>query len=454
MTKSDIAKSFTFDEISFRACFSAPSLELFGAMILGWVLTVGRHTISNVILTMGLHESRHFASVYRFVGRGRWIPDMVSRVVFELLVATLVPRGTEVLSVVDDTLNKHRGKKICGAGWQHDGSAPGEKGRKGYGLCFVIIGLAVRLDGISDRVFCLPYAARLWWPPGAKTKPQSMSYKTKSELALELIGLTRSWTDGDRPIRVVTDLGYCCETVINGRPPGTEITGRIGRRSALYELPPDCPLRGRGRPRKKGRRMPTPEALFQDRTLPWQEIRTGSTRKEKIRQVCAFTAIWYHAVGNQPIRIVLSHDLSGTYADTVFLDTDLAAKAHEVIGRYTIRSSIEVTHHETKELLGSTDPQCRSELSAARIPLFAYWAYSLVVLWFAGNFRTARLLVADPGPWYRHKKCFSFSDMLAAARRSHFKVRFMKEAFDHGTLPKFNIARSARQTKYTESAKL
>ncbi len=454
MTRSDIAEPFTIDEVSFRACFSAPSLELFAVMMLGWVLTVGRHTISNVILTMGLHESRHFASVYRFVGRGHWLADMVSRVVFELLVAALIPCDAEILLVLDDTLNKHRGKKICGAGWQHDGSAPGEKGRKGYGVCFVIIGLAVRLKGISDRVFCLPYAARLWWPPSAKTKPQSMPYKTKPELALELIELTRSWTDSDRLIRVVTDLGYTCETVINGRPAGTEITGRISRRSALYELPPESSQRGRGRPRKKGRRMPSPDDLFEDRTLPWEEMRDDSGPKERIRQVYGFTAIWYHAVGNTPLRFVLSHDLSGTYADTVFLDTDLTAKSPEVIGRFAARSSIEVTHHETKALLGAADSQCRSELSVARTPLFAYWAYSLVVLWFVRNFQTARHFVSDPGPWYRHKKSFSFSDMLAAARRSHFKIRFVKEVSQHDALPKFNSARSTRHTKYAKIAKL
>ena len=175
MNKSAIARPFTVDEISFRACLSAPRLELFAAMMVGWFLTVGRHTISNVILTMGLHESRHFAGGYRFVGQGRWLPDMVFRVVFELLVATVVRCETEIPAVVDDTVNKHRGKKICGAGWQHDGSATGERKRKGYGLCFVIIGLALRLDRVSNRFSCLPYAGRLWWPARAKVQPTTMA---------------------------------------------------------------------------------------------------------------------------------------------------------------------------------------------------------------------------------------------------------------------------------------
>jgi hypothetical protein len=281
-----------------------------------------------------------------------------------------------------------------------------------------------------------------------------MAYKKKSELALELIHLTHSWTDRDRLIRVVTDLSYCCETVIKGRPRGTHITGRIRKDSALYELSHESIVRGRGRPRKKGRRMPAPAALFQDPTLQWQEIHIGSGPRALIRQVYTFTAIWYHAVGNEPLRFVLSRDLSGTYADTVFVDTDLDATPDEIIARYAARSSIEVTNRETKEFLGAADPQCRSEQSVARAPLFAYWAYSLVVLWFVRHFHTARLFVADPGPWYRHKKNFSFSDMLAAARRSHFNLVFMKEACQHGTSLKIKAARSTRQRRHAGNAKL
>ena len=448
MTKTRIADPFGIDEICFRNCFSAPSLELFTAFVIGWALTVGRHTISRVILTMGLHESRHFASVYRFISRGRWLADMVSHMLFELILEALVPPNAEIFVIVDDTLNKHYGKKISGAGWQHDGSAPGKKDRKGYGVCFVIIGLAVRLDGITDRVFCLPYAARLWWPPRAKVKPVSKAYKTKPELAVELIRLTRSWVDGDRVIRVVADLGYCCKTVIKGRPRNTEITGRIRMDSALYELPPERLVGDRGRPRKKGRRMRPPAALFKDRTLKWDELKTGSGPKARVRRVHAFTAIWYHAVGNQPFRFVLSHDLTGNYSDTVFLDTDLHATPAEIIGRYAARSNIEVTIRETKELLGAADPQCRSEHAVVRAPMFAYWTYCLVVLWFVRNFKAARCIVADTGPWYRHKKNYSFSDMLAAARRSHFRIAFLEEPRHHGSLPKFYAARSTRQERH------
>jgi hypothetical protein len=173
MAKRNLPQPFEIDKIRFKDCFTGPSLRHFVVLITGWVLTVGTHTISQVILTMGLHESEHFANVYKFLLKSGWEPDKVALKIFRMIVETLLPDASEVETILDDTLNPRVGKKICGAGFQHDGDAP--KGGKpiGYGVCFVIIGVAVRLPGISDRVFCLPYAARLWWPEKAKSNPMA-----------------------------------------------------------------------------------------------------------------------------------------------------------------------------------------------------------------------------------------------------------------------------------------
>ena len=156
MAKRNVPQPFEIDKIRFKDCFTEPSLRHFVVLITGWVLTVGTHTISQVILTMGLHESEHFANVYKFLLKSGWEPDKVALTIFRMIVETLLPDASEIETIVDDTLNPRVGKKICGAGFQHDGGAP--KGGKpiGYGVCFVIIGVAVRLPGISDRIFCLP----------------------------------------------------------------------------------------------------------------------------------------------------------------------------------------------------------------------------------------------------------------------------------------------------------
>ncbi len=41
--------------------------------------------------------------------------DHVAKRIFEMSVNLLLPHGSEVVVVVDDTLNKHCGKKICGS---------------------------------------------------------------------------------------------------------------------------------------------------------------------------------------------------------------------------------------------------------------------------------------------------------------------------------------------------
>jgi hypothetical protein len=348
--KGDIPQPFAIDEIRFKNCFSAPSYRIFVALVIGWVLTAGKHTVSQVILTMRLQESRHFATIYRFLEKGQWSTDWVSRCLFRILVETLIAEGCEVQVVVDDTLNKHCGRQICGAGWQHDGSAPKptkKAKQNGYGVCFVIIDLAIRLPEISDRVFCLPYAARLWWPPKAKVKPQGLPYKTKPQLALDLIRLSHSWLEESERLRVITDLGYCCETVLKGRPKDVHVTGRLLKTSALFDLVEPQGIRRRGRPRKKGVRLPTPKAMFEDPNLSWSEIKVFCYGKEITLNVHQFTSLWYHSAGDEAVSVVLCRDPRGKHSDAVFFDTDPTASAEQIVARYAARWSIEMTNRET-----------------------------------------------------------------------------------------------------------
>ena len=49
--KKGIPKPFAIEDIRLRLCFTAPSYRIFKALVIGWVLTTGTHTISQVILT-------------------------------------------------------------------------------------------------------------------------------------------------------------------------------------------------------------------------------------------------------------------------------------------------------------------------------------------------------------------------------------------------------------------
>lgn len=453
MHKRNLPQPFDIDKVRFHDCFTAPSLRHFGVLITGWVLTVGVHTISQVILTGRLHESESFVSIYRFLQKAKWSPDQVAFEVFRMIGDALLPGVTEIELVLDDTLNSHVGKKIFGAGFQHDGDAPKTGKPIGYGVCFVIIGVVVRLPGISDRVFCLPYAARLWWPQKAKVKPVAEKHQSKSELGAELIRLTRSWLDPSIVLRVIVDGGYSNKQLLQGRPQGVHITGKVRLDAALYAVAPQAPTSRRGRPRKKGERLPCPKSLFASDAISWEWILITLYGKETIVSAHRFEAIWYKAAGNELLSIVMVRDPGGKYPDTVFFDTDTAASDTETVQRFSHRWSIEIMNRETKGLLGSADPQCRSEKSVYRAPLMAYWSYCFVVVWFVDQFRTGKDLLIRTAPWYS-KRHITFSDMLATARRSHFIPGISREPSEYRNNAKFDTKHFTSRPQSRERAKL
>ena len=92
---------------SFDSCFTAPTFENFVALVLGWILCSGPHTISRAFQEAKLFglTDKHHSTAYRFFSRARWDSDRVGQVLFGLLLPFL-PKDIEV--AVDDTVPPHR----------------------------------------------------------------------------------------------------------------------------------------------------------------------------------------------------------------------------------------------------------------------------------------------------------------------------------------------------------
>lgn len=91
------------------------------------------------------HDRAHY-----FFARARWQPGDLGPALARLVVTLLVPAGGPVTVAVDDTLFRHRGKRIWAADWFHDGSGAG-KDKTGYGNNWVIAGIIVALPPRSAR---------------------------------------------------------------------------------------------------------------------------------------------------------------------------------------------------------------------------------------------------------------------------------------------------------------
>src|SRR5579862_9842273 len=195
-----------------RPCFTAPSFRTFCGLAAGLAGQVRRRTVVGMLLGAGLAGAWPHDRAHYFFARARWQIDDLGLAVARLVVLLLVPPGDQLTVAVDDSLFRRSGRKVHGAGWQHDGSSP-FRDRVSFGTCFVTCGIVVRLP-FCTRPVCLPVLARLI--PAGKTTVPARRRKgkkagplpgTKVSAAADLVALLAAAFPG-RLIHVVADAAY------------------------------------------------------------------------------------------------------------------------------------------------------------------------------------------------------------------------------------------------------
>ena len=419
---------------AFEPCFSAPTYRNFGLLVAGWVHCLGRRTITAVALAAGAVGRRHISTFHRFFGRAQWSLDAVGRVVFTLALAWL-PAEAPLVVLVDDTLARKGGKAIALATMHHDPLlSTARKPFCSFGHVWVVLALWVPLPMGQARGFALPLLFRLY--VGAKRGGQADAPSrrgagrrlaaaqaahaqaprlTKPELARELIALVAAWA-GERPVYVVADSLYASRTLLEGRPGTVHVISRLRLDAALWTRPRRRTPGQRGRPRKRGKRVPTPKALAATRRH-WQALPVTIYGRQVSPQVFTLSARWYTALRDQPVRIVVVRDPRGRRQDEAFFCTDLAVDARFFLEGYARRWTLEVAFHDQKQFLGFEDPQNQTGQAVQRTAPLAGLVYDLVLLWYAERIQQGGAPAWAVRPWYRSKSAPSFLDMLTAVRQ-------------------------------------
>jgi hypothetical protein len=165
--------------VGFRSCFTAPTFATFVWLVTGFLAQPGARTVTGMLVGARRARSWHHSRAHRFFSAARWSTDQLGLCLLELIVARLVGQGAPLRLVVDDSLWRRSGRKVFGATWHHDPTAPGRK-RVAWGNAWVVVGILVDLPCIGHHSLCLPVLARLWWP---------MQTATRLELAVELVAL-------------------------------------------------------------------------------------------------------------------------------------------------------------------------------------------------------------------------------------------------------------------------
>ena len=384
---------------SVAASFTAPSHVLFVTLMCGWVMTPVRRTITHIITTIDPRSRRPHDAYHRLVRDGIW--DMVGLwcTLTTAMVDRLVPAGSVVLIDIDDTLFHKSGRNVDGAGLFRDAVRSGRNRTvHALGLNVVVATLRVRPPWPGTPI-ALPVAARI------RRKGDG---PTTVELARAILFDLAGWLP-DRQIEVACDGAY--STLCADRPDRVHVTSRIRRDAATYELTP--PRTGRrGRPRKKGERLPSLAAMADTATFTTGQVDLRGVTATRL--VWSRTLLWYGVTGDTPVLLVVVRDPDGVQPDDFFVTTNIAACPAWVAGHYAGRWSIEVTFRDTKQALGGHQPQSWKRQGPQRTVALSLWLHAAVWLWYLHVW--ADRPSWTPTPWYPRKTSPSFVDALAALR--------------------------------------
>jgi hypothetical protein len=238
-------------------------------------------------------------------------------------------------------------------------------------------------------------ASRLW-----------LARRMVTRLARELPG---------RQLHVTADSAYAGEE-LRQLPGSVTWTTRLRSNAALHGLPPERTGK-RGRPRKKGDRLPSlakiaAAAMFSQVTV----TRYGKT--ETIA-AAALTCLWYSVTGAKPVTVILIRDKKDTGFDLALVTTEKNPGIVTVIERYAARWAIEVAIEDAKQLFGTGQARNRTAAAVERTVPFTLACQAIAVCWYA----TAGHHPADAearrldAPWYTAKTEPSTADMTAKLRR-------------------------------------
>ena len=104
----------------FAIAFTAPAWSKALVLLFGTILAPGRRTVTAALRAMGLGDDDHFTNYHRLLNRDRWSPWVLSKILLDLITKVFLPEGAPLLLVIDETLERRKGKKIKYKGWFRD----------------------------------------------------------------------------------------------------------------------------------------------------------------------------------------------------------------------------------------------------------------------------------------------------------------------------------------------
>lgn len=403
------------------------------ALLVAELLTVGRHTVTQLLRSLGVDEG-DWSGWYRLFSRPRFVEERLGG----QLVGETVQHGAEdraYVTTLDGVVIPRSGAQVAGSSWwRGQKTAPFCRGLQ-RGQRFVEVAWLTP----AENSYCR--AVPLRWLPAVTAKATPSVAPPCKEWEAGVAGLRwlRAELDsqGHRGqwLVAITDGKYDVQGIWEELPERTTLMVRTARNRKLFALagPPQGP-RGPGRPTLYGERLPTPADFLQQRKgKSWLHLNLlvrGQPRPLEY-QLCGPCLL--EGVPDCPLFLIVVRGKSYItgrrkrrthYRKPYFMLVNavwrdgawqLPFSVDRLLFWAWQRWECEVAHREMKSALGIGEKQCWSRQAALSSVQWGVWVYGLCVL---AAYRTWGLSGGPRrrGAWYRHPRRWSFTTMWQAYR--------------------------------------
>jgi hypothetical protein len=248
--------------------------------------------------------------------------------------------------------------------------------------------------------------------PGIDPKHRP-EFRTKLELAVELLGWAKRWLGLLRvPIWVAADGAYAKRDFLKpAKGLGMTVVSRLRKDAALWTVPG---------PKPPGRRGPAP--TYGDRRVDLAK-RGGQRRGwssgvfelyggRAVKRYKTFTATWRPAGGL--IRVVLVDEPTGWRA---YFCTDASVSVADILGTVADRFSLEIAFRDCKQVVGAGQQQVRFVWANVGAFHVCLWTFTMTEAW-AWAREDEELVDRSASPWDSPLRRPSHADKRRAWRRA------------------------------------
>jgi hypothetical protein len=321
-----------------------------------------------------------------------------------------------LLLVIDDTLERRRGRKIKYKGWFRDPiRSTIKRVSKSLGIRWLCLAVLVSVPW-SQRLWALPFLTVPTLGPKTSAKLRKQP-RTMVDWATLIVDKVRRWQP-DREIVLVGDGGFaavplvqCCQQLKHP----VKLVSRLRLDARLHDFPGPQPPGKHGRKPKKGARLPNLAQRLADPTTDWHTLTVpwyGGVEKEV--ETATSACLWYRR-GRDPVAIrwVLIRCPEDSFKPQALSCSDIQVAVCQILLWFVARWNIEVTFAELRAHLGFETQRQWSDKAIERTTPCLFGLFSLVVLMAKVLYPTS--LPVRQTCWYIKEEA-TFIDTLAAIR--------------------------------------